>query len=114
MTTESGIELGRWGPWYRAWQELEQAKRDQFLEKAAQYGGGDLTIMGTVMGRVIDDGTLALADGQAYACAFYCLGKLARAISAWQEGRSPSLDTLHDLAVYADMTFLCALGKWPT
>jgi hypothetical protein len=57
---------------------------------------------------------LPQGSGAEAATLWYALGKVARAVAAYREGRLPSDDTLHDLSVYAMMARrIRQTGRWP-
>ncbi|HET7713860.1 MAG TPA: hypothetical protein VFK94_06495 [Patescibacteria group bacterium] len=78
-------------------------------EKIKEYGAKDLEIMGVA----IADHT-NMATGMEQAIGFYLLGKIARAISAWNNERAPSDDTLYDITFYGMMLRrVREVGRWP-
>jgi hypothetical protein len=53
-------------------------------------------------------------SGEEAACLWYALGKLARAVASYREGKLPSEDTLKDLVTYGMMARrVRAVGAWP-
>jgi hypothetical protein len=72
------------------------------LPKVVEYGSVDLEVMGA-----------ATPGGIEAATEFYLLGKVARAMSAHQDGRKPSADTLKDQLIYSIMIrFIREHGYW--
>jgi len=84
---------------------MDEAKRelDILLPKAREYGSSDLRIMGYALRDWLGLDKFSAHDGEEMAIAFYALGKVARLLSAYQDGRLPSRDTWEDLAIYARM-----------
>ena len=118
----SGQELAQW------WHELVEQDLKPLLPKIAEYTSADLEVMGAVMqewGLVGSEGDGsarpstadspgASAPGMEAACLWYILGKVARCVAAYKEGRLPSEDTLHDISVYAMMARrIRETGRWP-
>lgn len=93
------------------WTRSAQADLDDMLPKISEYTSSDLVLMGEFMEHWLG---LAEGSGQEAACMFYALGKVARAVSAYKEGRLPSEDTLKDLEIYAKMARrIREVGAWP-
>lgn len=110
------LELAQISNW---WAELTEQDIKGCLEKAAEYGSGDLEMMGAAMlmlqGDVWDGGDAAerAAVGTELAILFYIHGKLARALAAAQQGKRASDDTIKDIRVYAVMLQrVRETGKW--
>lgn len=82
------------------WAHIAEDDADLFVSKSGEYGSVDLEIMGAAMEL---QGVAPKGGGQLAAIMFYALGKVARAISALDQGRWPSEDTLKDLTIYAMM-----------
>jgi hypothetical protein len=101
-----------WQQWWRTLTETDIAKT---APKAKEYSAVDLAIMGDVLRKW----TIGGADqpdriGQEMAVMLYLLGKVARAIGAYQEGHVPSDDTLDDIRIYAVMLKrIRDKGAWP-
>lgn len=92
---------------------LETKIGSETLRKAVQYGSADLEVMGhgmcILLGIEPPDRVLALQS----AIAFYCLGKVARILGAFEQGHSPTHDDWFDLHVYAKMGLkVMETGKW--
>jgi hypothetical protein len=87
---------------------------DDFAEmepKIGEYTASDLILMGQFMEHWLG---LPPGSGAEAATLWYALGKVARAVAAYREGRLPSEDTLHDLSVYAMMARrIRQTGRWP-
>lgn len=106
------------------WQLIEAELRATFerdmvdlKQKALEYGGSDLLIMGKSMESLIPHGEL---DGEArsragieMAIGFYLQGKVSRLFGAWNKGREPSEDTWHDAEIYCKMArYVRRFGAW--
>jgi len=98
-------DLERW------WYETARADLQAMGPKVAEYTSADLEIMGTVM----ESWQLSAPQaGTEAAVMWYILGKVARAVAAYREGREPSEDTLHDITVYSMMARrIRSAGGWP-
>ena len=106
-TTEHGEEetLREW------WMRHAAEDFDAMGPKVEEYSSADLDIMGIVMESW---GISAPEAGTEAAVLWYVLGKVARAVAAYREGRAPSLDTLHDITVYSMMARrIRESGGWP-
>lgn len=93
------------------WNKTAEADFDAMAPKIGEYTSSDLVLMGQFM-----EHWLGLPDGSGAEAAtlWYALGKVARAVAAYREGRLPSDDTLHDLSVYAMMARrIRETGRWP-
>lgn len=102
---EGYAELEEW------WMGLAQADLDRMLPKVTEYTASDLLLMGQFMEHWLG---LPVGTGKEAACVWYALGKVARAVSAYREGRLPSEDTLQDLEIYAKMARrIREKGNWP-
>lgn len=98
-------ELAQW------WETLQERELPEVMRKAELYGSEDLKLMGAAMQALVPG--LDEAGGLQAAVAFYSLGKIARAMSALAEGRSPQGDDWYDLSVYARMALkIQETGKW--
>lgn len=93
---DSGSEdLASW------WDRTSAEDRDACLAKTAEYGAGDLAIIG---GLLADFGVTAAIGREAeMGCWFYLIGKVARANSAYERGEAPSDDTINDIETYSRM-----------
>jgi len=102
------------------WAQLAQDEIDRVVAKAIEYGATDLRDLGWQVlemaggpGRGEDEDILD-SDATEIGIAFYAAGKMARIVAAIREGRQPSLDTWHDLGVYARMAQrVHSHGGWP-
>ena len=93
------------------WNRVAANDFEQMRPKLGEYTSADLAIMGDVMEAW---GVSAPELGSEAACIWYILGKVARAVAAYREGRAPSEDTLHDIRVYATMAQrIRERGSWP-
>lgn len=95
------------------WREDTEQELAGVMPKAIEYGSSDLNLMGQAMLMFMPQ-CQGKVDPEELAIAFYALGKTARLIGAYVDGRAPSEDTWHDLAVYAKMAKrVRAVGQWP-
>lgn len=91
------------------WKNLAEDDAAAVVPKALEYGGYDFDIMGAAMMSLRGDHWVEADAGERMKIAremavmFYILGKVARAMSAYGEGKLPSDDTLKDIAVYGMM-----------
>lgn len=87
----------------RTWvHERVDADLGSIIPKIFEYGSVDLDIMGQ-----------AMRGGHEQAIAFYLLGKVSRAISAFEAGHGPSDDTIKDTLIYSIMLrFVHERGYW--
>jgi hypothetical protein len=91
------------------WQNVSTKDVQATAAKAAEYGSGDLGVMGSAMLALTADKWSEADAGECnrtgleMAIVFYLHGKVARALSAFQAGRFPSEDTLKDITVYSMM-----------
>ena len=97
------------------WRLQAEAELDKTLPKVREYSAVDLEIMGAAM---LAGPGVRIRRPQGFgiemAIAFYVLGKVSRAIGAYQEGRQPSDDTWFDIGVYARMAQrVREEGTWP-
>jgi hypothetical protein len=81
---------------------------ESIIPKVMEYGATDLEALGVTL---FPDGE---PGGQiAAGCAFYLMGKAARAAAAYREGREASEDTWKDITVYSLMgRFGIEHGYW--
>lgn len=95
------------------WETVTQADFMAGAPKIGEYTAADLEIMGVVMERwgLASPGG---GGGTEASILWYILGKVARAVAAYREGRAPSEDTLHDITYYSMMARrVRATGVWP-
>lgn len=83
------------------WLEETQLELDSVLPKAVEYGSADLKVIGFALSQMIGEPKGVTNDE--LGIAFYVLGKVARLIGGYADGRSPSSDTWHDIAIYTKM-----------
>lgn len=97
------------------WRRLTNDDIAATLPKVQEYTAADLQIMGDTMRQWMPGGdTQPERWGIEMAIAFYLLGKIARAVAAYREGRVPSDDTLKDIRIYAVMMQRVRdTGGWP-
>lgn len=87
--------------------------------KVGEYGGtdegsADLRIMGFALSELRMPPGSSPAVQQEVACWFYSLGKIARLISDYNQGRPGKTDSWHDISVYSMMARrLQESGNWP-
>jgi hypothetical protein len=98
----------------RAW--LESATSDlvdKTIPKSVEYGSTDLEIIGHMMARLMPGAPRDERTALQLGTAFYCVGKIARILSALGDGRQPSADSWFDVAVYGLMGLReNEEGKW--
>lgn len=95
------------------WVEIARREAAAVVPKAVEYSSADLAIMGFVLTHFPPIPSDEVS-GEEIACAFYALGKIARAFGAYAEGRRPSDDTWHDNGVYVRMIQrIRESGGWP-
>lgn len=93
------------------WTQTSNDELGDVLPKAVEYGSADLKIIGYAMSQMI--GKPTLVTHEELGISFYLLGKVARLIGAYADGRKPSDDTWHDIAVYTKMAqFSRQFGHW--
>jgi len=83
------------------WLEETKFELDSVIPKAVEYGSADLKVIGFALSQMIGKPTNVTDDE--LGIAFYVLGKVARLIGGYADGRSPSSDTWHDIAIYTKM-----------
>lgn len=89
---------GKYDDIVQRWIEISRSDSSLFIPKYEEYGANDLVVIGA--GMVGDMSDLERAEA---GCAFYLLGKSARLVEAFRDGRQPSDDTWLDAATYAMM-----------
>lgn len=115
---EEGIEFDavQMAEW---WDKYTAGMRDRTVPKSVAYGSADLRIMGHAMAELMPGAEGADPDerekvGQMAAISFYILGKVARQISAFRDGRVPPEDHEFDISVYGIMQRrIRETGRWP-
>lgn len=100
-------ELGQW------WHDKAEEEVHGVIPKAIEYGSVDLEIVGFALRQMIG-GEIPSSNAE-LGIAFYLQGKVARLMGAYADGRSPSDDTWHDIAVYTKMGQRVREtdGRWP-
>ena len=95
-----------------AWWEAETKKEiESVIPKAVEYGSADLKVIGYALSQMIGEPKGVTNDE--LGIAFYVLGKVARLVGGYADGRRPSDDTWHDIAIYTKMAqFSRAFGHW--
>jgi hypothetical protein len=83
------------------WLAETKFELDSVLPKAIEYGSADLKVIGFALSQMIGEPKGVTNDE--LGIAFYVLGKVARLIGGYADGRSPSSDTWHDIAIYTKM-----------
>lgn len=101
------------------WVETSKHDAGKTVPKAIEYGSLDFDLMGVFMTGLLGDRLDGADDaekkqvGQEMAVLFYLIGKLGRAIGAYNQGVLPSDDTLFDTSVYAMMwRRIRETGRW--
>lgn len=94
------------------WMNQALQEAEVLIPRAVEYGAKDLELMGEglfmMLSKVHPD-----VPKEEVAIAFYVLGKIARIIGAYEEGRVPKDDSWDDLAIYARMAkYVREHGKW--
>lgn len=92
------------------WKNTSDKDLEGFLMKSLDYGSYDLYTMGDALSRLPQTKLGTDKAAAEMGVMFYILGKVARALSAYREGRLPSDDTLHDISVYAMMARMLRKG----
>ena len=99
------------------WEDKTRAEIEGVVPKAIEYSSSDLEDLGRQWGAAIGWGPELLADRSMLTqlgIVMYAQGKLARIWGALREGRSPSDDSVFDLAVYTKMMQRAReFGSWP-
>lgn len=117
-----GDDIGEW------WQRISNADFHRAMPKAQEYGGGadgsaDLRVMGDALAELLHykcpecgyrPQRLTSVVAQELACWLYTLGKVARLISDYKQGRAGKEDTWFDISIYSRMARrLLQVGRWP-
>jgi len=99
-------ELRKW------WMQQTSKEVEAVVPKAIEYGSADLDIIGYALNKF--GGANPHTTNDELGIAFYVLGKVARLIGAYTDGRAPSDDTWFDIAIYTKMAQRArAVGEWP-
>lgn len=83
------------------WLDETRGELESVIPKALEYGSADLKVIGYALKQMI--GTPKDVTEEELGIAFYVLGKVARLVGAYADGRKPSDDTWHDIAIYTKM-----------
>ncbi len=96
------------------WMATARADLDLIAPRVDEYAAYDLDILGRVTLEMVDLPSADRSLRTEVACLWFAQAKIARALSAYKEGRSPSDDTLADLSCYVMMSRRArAAGGWP-
>lgn len=87
------------------------------VERADEYGSGDLEIMAAAMNRLLPENGLdpeaRWVVAREMAIAFYLMGKVGRMFSAYERGQVPGTDSWRDVEGYAKIALkLRETGTW--
>ena len=105
QTPEGIKELSAW------WRNETRSELDSVIPKAMEYGSADLKVIGFALSQMIGEPKDVTNDE--LGIAFYVLGKVARLVGGYADGRKPSDDTWHDIAIYTKMAqFARYKGEW--
>ena len=111
MTTDGFTEAERLRRW---WMETASGDFALIQDRVADYASYDLDILGRVTLEMVDLPADNPGIRAEVACLWFAQAKIARALSAYKEGRVPSDDTLLDLTTYSMMARRArAAGGWP-
>ena len=94
------------------WLEHAAQEADKTIKKMEEYGAGDLAMIGYSIAQMANRKVETQEQAAEFGIVFYALGKIARVMTAVEEGRMPSDDTWFDLAVYAKMALAIREGAW--
>lgn len=83
------------------WTNESRHELESVLPKAIEYGSADLKVIGFALSQMIGEPKDVTHDE--LGIAFYVLGKVARLVGGYADGRKPSDDTWHDIAIYTKM-----------
>ena len=83
------------------WLDETKNELNSVLPKAIEYGSADLKVIGFALSQMIGEPKGVTHDE--LGIAFYLLGKVARLVGGYADGRLPSDDTWHDIAIYTKM-----------
>jgi hypothetical protein len=98
-------ELANW------WLDETRNELDSVIPKALEYGSADLKVIGFALSQMI--GEPKDVSNDELGIAFYVLGKVARLVGGYADGRKPSDDTWHDIAIYTKMAqYARHNGEW--
>jgi hypothetical protein len=94
------------------WVNHAHQEADRTISKMEEYGAGDLAMIGYSISRIANRKVRDEKQAAELGIVFYAIGKIARVITAVEEGRTPSDDTWFDLAVYAKMVLAIRGDAW--
>lgn len=83
------------------WLDETKNELESVIPKAVEYGSADLKVIGYALSQMIGEPKGVTPDE--LGIAFYVLGKVARLVGGYADGRKPSDDTWHDIAIYTKM-----------
>lgn len=107
-TGDQRVQLDDW------WRTLPDQELPDLMKKVTDYSAYDLELIGRVLADTLGQPNLEPGIYQELGCWFYLLGKIARAMGAIREGRTPSYDTALDTRIYATMIMrIKTAGGWP-
>ncbi len=93
------------------WLDETRSELDSVIPKALEYGSADLKVIGFALSQMIGEPKGVTNDE--LGIAFYVLGKVARLVGGYADGRAPSDDTWHDIAIYTKMAQYARFhGEW--
>lgn len=93
------------------WLDETRNELDSVIPKALEYGSADLKVIGFALSQMIGEPKGVTNDE--LGIAFYVLGKVARLVGGYADGRAPSDDTWHDIAIYTKMAQYARYhGEW--
>jgi hypothetical protein len=93
------------------WLDETKSELDSVIPKAVEYGSADLKVIGFALSQMIGEPKGVTHDE--LGIAFYVLGKVARLVGGYADGRLPSDDTWHDIAIYTKMAqYAREQGGW--
>lgn len=84
------------------WDNIQKTKAKIYFTKQREYGEADLWEVGKTVEKLARGGHTSALPNE-IGSFFYLIGKVHRAIEAYEKGLQPSEDTLLDMAIYADM-----------
>ena len=96
------------------WMATAEHDFNLIAPRIGEYASYDLDILGRVTLDMVDLPSDDLALRTEVACLWFAMAKIARALSAYKEGRRPSDDSLIDLNAYVYMARRAReTGSWP-
>lgn len=95
------------------WLSKISATAPEIQRKAEEYGTNSLVEVGRLFARA-QGREVTEVEAIELGCFFYAYGKMQRIADAALKGMQPSMDTWHDLGVYASMAMYAReYGRWP-